>query len=64
MGKDCDESVEERAIETDVKTEAKAGSKMQPLPCEVRSKINEYERAAASEAKNGCLEKPSYHHVQ
>ena len=33
---------------------------MQPLPCKISGKINEYDRAAASEAKNGRLEKQPY----
>ena len=32
-------------------------AKMQPLPREVHGKIDEYERAVASEAKNGRLKK-------
>ena len=40
---------------------------MQPLPCKVHGKnneIDEYERAAASKAKNGHLEKRPYSRVQ
>ena len=33
---------------------------MQPLPREVRGEIDEYERAATSEAKNGSIEKQPY----
>ena len=38
-------------------------AKMWPLTLEVRSKIDEYEKAAASEAKGGRLEKQRYPRV-
>ena len=37
---------------------------MQPLPCKVHSKIDEYERAVASKAMNGRLEKRPYSFVR
>ena len=64
MGKDCDESVEEKAKRLTWKQKRRQRPKMQPLPHEVRGKINEYERAAASEPIKGCLEKQPYPHVQ
>ena len=46
-----------------LKTEQRQRPKKWPQPCEVHGEINEYERAAASKAKNGHLKKQSYPHV-
>ena len=43
-----------------LKTEQKQRPKKWPLPCEVHSEIDEYERAVARKAKNGHLKKQSY----
>ena len=53
--KQCDESEEERAGRLTQKQKQRQRAKMQSLPCEICGKINEYERAAASEAKNECI---------
>ena len=43
---------------------ARQRTKIQPLPREVYGKINEHERAAAREAKNGRLENQPYPRVR
>ena len=58
-----DESEEERARRLTWKQKRRQRAKMQALPCELRNEINEYERAAASKAKNGRLKKRPYPHA-
>ena len=60
MAKNCDESEEERARRLTRKQKRRQGDKRWSLTCEVRDKIDKYERAAASEAKSGRLEKQPY----
>ena len=45
-------------------TKTKQRAKIQPLPCEVYSEIDECEREVASEAKNGRLEKRPYPRIR
>ena len=64
LSKNCDESEEERARRLTRKWKRRQRDKRELLTCEVHSKMDEYERAAACEAKSGRLEKRPYPHVR
>ena len=63
LSKNCDESKEERARRLTRKWKRRQRDKRQSLTHEVHSEMDEYDRAASSKAKSGCLEKRLYPRV-